>query len=148
MMTLFSITVVLHFLIFCSSSSLLECYALLLSVLLSCMVFMSHSCSHLLSILLLTSFCLQPCQPAVCFCVPNHFALLVFQGAGTLTRDMEVHLPRHEQPRGINRNHQLYNMPMSPGWGLKPQQRGIIFFHKHCNMVHKCWSLELWLVRL
>lgn len=42
------------------------------------------------------------------FFVPNHFALLMFQGAGTLTGDMEVHLPRQEQPGGTSRNHQLH----------------------------------------
>lgn len=45
----------------------------------------------------------------------KHFASLMFQGAGTLTGDMEVHLRRQEQPGGTNRNHQLHNMPLSPG---------------------------------
>lgn len=80
-----------------------------------------HSPCPRLSVCSLVSLCCL-------FSVPNHFALPVFQGAATLTGDMEVHLPRHEQPSGINSNHQFYNMPMSPGWGLKPKRRGIIFF--------------------
>lgn len=40
----------------------------------------------------------------------KHFAPLMFQRAGTLTGDMEVHLCRQEQPGGINRNQWIHNM--------------------------------------
>ncbi len=134
-MTLFSVLVVLHFHIFCSPSSLPECHALLVSVLLSCTFlcrFLAATCSSFSTSVILFAGLSVCCL----FCVPNHFAHLMFQGAETLTGDMEVHLPRQEQPGGTGRNHQLHNMLVSPGRGLKPQQRGIIFFHKHSNMVH------------
>lgn len=119
-MTLFSILAVLHFLIFCSSSSLPECHALLLSVLLSCTFFMSlssqppappfsdsrHSVCSLVSLLFI-------------LCAKSFFSPFMSQGAGTLTGDMEVHLPRHEQPGGTNRNHQLHKMPVVSWEGFK-----------------------------
>lgn len=125
MMTLFSILAVLHFLIFCSSSSLPECYALLLSVLLSCaflchffFFFLQPPAPHFLARIILFAALSVCCLVSV----PNHFALM-FQGAGILTGDMEVHLPRHEQPGGTNRNLQLHNMHMSPGWVFKTRLR-------------------------
>lgn len=42
------------------------------------------------------------------FSAPNHFAPLMFKGAATLTGDMEVHLPRQEQPGGTSGIHQLH----------------------------------------
>lgn len=122
---------------FHSSSSSPELCALPVFSLLPCpvCVFMSlPCCPHALpSLTRIISLC-RRYQSACLLCVPNHFALLMFQGAGTLTGDMEVHLTKHEQAR----RHRLHNTPVPPGWGLKPQQRGIIFFHKHCIMVHWC----------
>lgn len=99
-----------HFLLLFLSSRAL-CPIALGPPLLLC-VFMSLSRRHLVSFPLLA----------------NHFALLMCEGAPTLTANMEVYLSGHEQLGGTNRNHRSHNMPMSPGWGLKPQRRGIIFF--------------------
>lgn len=99
-----------HFLLLFLSSRAL-CPIALCPPLLLC-VFMSLSRRHLVSFPWLV----------------NHFALLMFEGAPTLTANMKVYLSGHEQLGGTNRNHRPHNMPMSPGWGLKPQQRGIIFF--------------------
>lgn len=52
-------------------------------------------------------------------CAKSFFSPFMSQGAGTLTGDMEVHLPRHEQPGGTNRNHQLHKMPVVSWEGFK-----------------------------
>lgn len=135
-MTLFSVCHSLSF-FFHSSSSSSELCALPVFSLLPCpvCVFMSlPCCPHALPFSNSHHSLCRRCQSACLLCMPNHFALLMFQGAGTLAGDMEVHLTKHEQAR----RHRLHNTPVPHGWGLKPQQRGIIFFHKHCIMVHWC----------
>lgn len=100
-----SILALLHFLIFYSSSSLPKCYALLLCVLFLCK-FLCHFLTPTCSSFSNGHHCV--CSLVYLFFVPNHFALLMFQRAGTLTGDMEVHLPRQEQPGGTSTDHQLH----------------------------------------
>lgn len=69
-------------------------------------------------------------------CDWNHFAPVVFGGAVRGAGDKEVQLRRQKQPGGRNWNHQLLHM--SPGWGLKPQRGGLLFFSKQRDMVHSC----------
>lgn len=84
-----------HSLILCSSSffspSVTPCYSLSSSTLFLCH-FLAATCSSFSN--LHHSVC---SRVSSLFFVPNHFARLMFQGAGTLTGDMEVHLPRQEQ---------------------------------------------------
>lgn len=98
------ILALLHFLIFCSYSSLPKCCALLHSVLLCKFLchFLTPTCSSFSNV----HHCV--CSLVYLFSVPNHFALLMFQRAGTLTGDMEVHLPRQEQPGGTSTDHQFH----------------------------------------
>lgn len=104
------------------SPSAIPYYAVLSLIFLMTLSCSLHSLTHNLPFATLSVCCL--------FCVPSHFAPLMFRGARTLTGDTEVHSQRREPPGATSRNHRLYNMPVSPGWGLKPQQRGIIFFQK------------------